>query len=185
MMNIRLTGLVLGLLAVLLAGCASSPTAVTDHDPSFNFGAVRNIHILPLDRQVSSVAAVSDIQAARMNEDISRVLTERGYSVVDSAQQADLLLSWHLVTQERTDVRTYNSMSARYTSCWSCPSSHSTNVSVRQFTQGTLIVDMIDPQGSRSVWRSIVEERLRDLSAEQAAEMRREVALAVFADFPP
>ncbi len=184
-MNMRLTGSVLGLLALLLAGCASSPTAVTDHDPSFNFGAVRNVYILPLDRQVSSVAAVSDIQAARMNEDISRVLTERGYNVIDSAQQADLLLSWHLVTQERTDVRTYNSMSARYTSCWSCPTPHSTNVSVRQFTQGTLIVDMVDPVGNRSVWRSIVEERLRDLSAEQAAEMRREVALAVFADFPP
>jgi len=58
-------------------------------------------------------------------------------------------------------------------------------VSVRQFTQGTLIVDLVDPVGNRSVWRSIVEERLRDLSAEQAAEMRREVALAVFADFPP
>ena len=181
----RLNWLFAGLLTALIVGCASSPTAVTDHDPSFNFAGVRNIYILPLDRQVSSVAAVSDIQAARMNEDISRVLSERGYKVVDAAQEADLLLSWHLVTQERTDVRTYNSASARYTSCWSCPSPHSTNVSVRQFTQGTLIVDLIDPAGNRSVWRSIVEERLRDLSAEQAAEMRREVALAVFAEFPP
>ena len=185
MINVRLNGFALCLLAVLLAGCASSPTAVTDYDPAYDFLGARNVYILPLDRQVSSVAAVSDIQAARMNEDLGRVLAERGYNVVDAAQQADLLLSWHLVTQERTDVRTYNSASARYTSCWSCPTSQSTNVSVRQFTQGTLIVDLIDPVGNRSVWRSIVEERLRDLSTDQAAELRRDVALALFAEFPP
>jgi hypothetical protein len=39
--------------------------------------------------------------------------------------------------------------------------------------------------GNRSVWRSIVEERLRDLSTDQAAELRRDVALALFAEFPP
>ncbi len=185
MIGARISGLALCLLVSVLAGCASAPTAVTDHDPSFDFGGVRSIYILPLDRQVSSIAAVSDIQAGRMNEDIGRVLMERGYDVVEDAQQADLLLSWHLVTQERTDVRTYNSMSARYTSCWSCPTPHSTNVTVRQFTQGTLIVDMIDPAGNRSVWRSILEERMRDLSGSEAAAMRREVALAIFADFPP
>ena len=95
---------------------------------------------------------------------------------------ADMLLTWHLVTQERTDVRTFNTAS-RY-NCWSCGSS--TNVSVRQYTQGTFIVDMVDPIALRSVWRSIFESRMRDQpDPERAAENRRAAAAAIFAEFPP
>ena len=93
------------------------------------------------------------------------------------------LFSWHLVTQERTDIRTYNS-SIRYTNCWNCP--QSTNVRVRQFTQGTLIVDGVDPARMQSVWRSVLEDRLRDQpDAERAAEARRQAIQAVFYEFPP
>ena len=51
------------------------------------------------------------------------------------------------------------------------------NVSVRQYTQGTFIVDMIDPVKLRSVWRSIIESRMRSQTdPEQAAENRRAAA---------
>ena len=96
-----------------------------------------------------------------------------------------MFLSWHLVTQEVHDIQTYNTMSARYTRCWHCPPATTQNVRVRQFTQGTLIVDLIDPQRQISVWRSILESRMRDRSAEEAEQARREAAEAIFADFPP
>jgi len=181
--NLAFAGLLL-----LVGACSSSPTAVMDYDPGFDFSRVKTIAILPLNRSVSSIADISDIQAARVNGAFSSELMRRGVTVIEDANSADLLLTWHLVTQEQTDVRTYNTMSANYRSCWNCPrgwGGTTQNVSVRQFTQGTLIADMIDPASMQSVWRSIFEDRVRDLDAEEAAEKRETVAAALFAEFPP
>ena len=174
------------LLAFLLGACASTPSATTDHDPGFDFGAVQSIAILPVNRQVTAVTAISDMQASRIAASLREELQRRGYRVTDDFQSADLLMTWHLVTEERTDIRTYNTMSARYTRCWHCaPSAGTTNVRVQQFTQGTMIVDLIDPERQISVWRSIIEQRLRERSDEQAAENRAALSEALFADFPP
>ena len=188
MLRTELRNALIASVFLMVTACASTPTAVMDFDPGFNFSAIKTISILPLNRSVSSIADISDIQAARMNETLGNELTRRGYSVVEDPATADLLLTWHLVTQERTDVRTYNTMSARYSSCWNCPRGagmSTQNVSVRQFTQGTLIADMIDPAAMQSVWRSIFEARLRDLDPEEAEEKRRSVAEALFTEFAP
>jgi hypothetical protein len=168
------------LLAV--AGCASTPTAQMDFDAGFDFSGVRTIAIQPIDRSVASTVVVSDMQVSRINEALSAELGRRGYSVVAANADADLLLTWHLITQERMDVRSYNT-SIRY-NCWNC--SDGSNLRVTQFTQGTFIVDLIDPERLQSVWRSTFESRLRDQpDPERAAENRRAAAEAIFAGFPP
>ncbi|MEP4147638.1 MAG: DUF4136 domain-containing protein [Halioglobus sp.] len=169
-----------------LGACSSVPTASVDHDPSFDFSQVREIAVLPLNRSITSPTAVSDMEAGRIVESLSGALLERGMQMASDVEQADMLLTWHLVTQERTDIRTYNSMSAHYTRCWSCPTSSSQNVRVRQYTQGTIIVDLLDPGTGRSVWRSIFESRLRsNMSQEDAEELRQTASRALFAEFPP
>lgn len=165
---------------LILAGCASTPTAQMDFDPGFDFSGVKTIAIQPIDRSVASTVIVSDMQVSRINEALTAELGRRGYQVVDNNADADLLLTWHLITQERMDVRTYNT-SIRY-NCWNCGS----DIRVTQFTQGTFIVDLIDPRRLQSVWRSVFESRLRDQpDPERAAENRRVAAEAIFAEFPP
>jgi hypothetical protein len=170
-------------LVLVLASCASTPpTAVMDYDRNFDFTQVRNIAIQPIDRMAASSVVISDMQVDRINQALTDELGRRGYQVVQDNAQADMLLSWHLITQERMDVRSYNT-STRY-NCWSCSSG--SNVRVSQFTQGTFIVDLIDPQSLRSVWRSTWQSRLRDQpDPEQAEENRRAAASAIFAQFPP
>ena len=91
---------------------------------------------------------------ARINDELADELIRRGYQVVTDNAQADMYLVWHLVTQEKTDVRSYNS--ASYYNCWRSP-----NISVRQYTEGTFIVDMVDPVRNQSVWRSTIQSRLK------------------------
>jgi hypothetical protein len=171
-------------LLLLLSACSSTPSleARTDYNREFNFSGVKSIAIQPVQRANLAAVRISDMQVTRMNESFRNALQARGLSVVDDNAQADLLMVWHLVTEERTDVRTYNTQS--FYNCWRCGPSVS-DVSVRQFTQGTLIVDMVDPMSNRSVWRSIVQTRLRDTNAEQAEALRSEAARASFAQFPP
>jgi hypothetical protein len=178
--------LALILVALAVTACSTPLTATVDHDPNFDFNKVRKIAIQPIDRTVVSTVVISDMQVARINEAFTDELSRRGFEVVQNNADADVFMSWHLVTQERMDVRTYNTTAARYTSCWHCGPSSGTDVSVRQYTQGTLIVDMIDPTRLQSVWRSIIQSRLRDTSdPEAAAERRREAAAAIFEGFPP
>jgi hypothetical protein len=174
------------LFSLLVSACSSTPTATMDFDPDFDFSGVRKIAIQPLDRAVSSTEDVSDIQAGRLNQSLTDELSRRGYEVVTDNADADMLLTWHLVTQERTQVRTYNAMSARYNPCWHCGPTSNDSVRVTQYTRGTLIVDLLDPVRMQSVWRSVLESRMREQrDLEQAAETRRTVVEAIFVEFPP
>ena len=177
----------LGCIGVLLilGACTTAPTAVTDHDPNFDFFSVQRIAILPLNRQVIPATAISDMQARRISDSLGNELQRRGYTITADLESADLWMTWHLVTQERTQVRTYNTMSARYSRCWNCPPATNTNVRVQQYTQGTVIVDMIDPARQLSVWRSILDKPRGELREDQLAQGRAERAEALFAEFPP
>ena len=170
-------------LVTLASACTTTLEATMDFDSKFDFSTVRKIAIQPVDRTNVSMISISDMQVDRIDAALADELQRRGYQVVSDNRDADLLLTWHLVTEERTDVRTYNSMS--YYNCWRCGPNVS-DVSVRQYTQGTFIVDMIDPMRNQSVWRSIIESRLQSRpDPEQAPARRQEAARAIFAGFPP
>ncbi len=171
-------------LVSLLAACGSTPLeSVSDFDQSFDFSKARNIAFQPIDRSNLNTIRVSDMQVNRINEALAADLRRKGFTMVDDNKKADLLLVWHLVTQEKTDVRSYNS--ASYYNCWRCGPSVS-DISVRQYTQGTFIVDMIDPLRGQSVWRSTIQSKLSSKpDPETAPERRREAAMAIFSHFPP
>ena len=92
-------------------------------------------------------------------------------------------MSWHLVTREKTDIRSYDAASTY--NCWRCGPPVS-DVSVRQYTEGTFIVDFIDPHRNRSVWRSTIQSRLKAQPDPTEASANRTAAVkAIFAPFPP
>lgn len=179
--------IVVVLAIALISACSSTPKATMDYDTSFDFSQVRSIYIQPFDRNTPATVKVSDIQVGRVTDALTAELVRRGYLIVEDRASADMFLSWHLVTEERADVRTYNSYS--YYNCWRCVGPVGpgvTDVSVNYYTQGSFFVDMIDPKTLRSVWRSVIESRLRSQpDPEKAAENRAAAAEAVFLEFPP
>ena len=171
------------LLLALISACSTPLEATMDFDSQFDFSKVQKIAIQPVDRTNLSMISISDMQVERIDGALAAELERKGFEIVSSDAEADMFLVWHLVTEERTDVRTYNSMS--YYNCWRCGPNVS-DVSVRQYTQGTFIVDMIDPMRNQSVWRSIIESRLQsNPDPAEAPARRKEAATAIFAQFPP
>jgi hypothetical protein len=101
------------------------------------------------------------------------------------------LVSWTLITDDKTEVRTYGAPGIgvgfgrynRYSmyNCWGCAQ---TEVSVRNYTEGTFIVDMIDPKLQRSVWRGSIQSRLKS-QPEKDQQKYNAAADNIFASFPP
>ncbi len=171
-------------LGSLLAGCGTtSLEAISDFDESYDFSAVKTLKILPIDRTSAAEKLISDLQVERIDQALASELQAKGFATTDEREAADLYLSWHLVTREKTDIRSYNATSLY--NCWRCGPPVS-DVSVRQYTEGTFIVDLIDPLRNRSVWRSTIQSRLKaNPDPERAAENRALAASAIFANFPP
>ena len=174
--------MLLGLLS-MVGACSTQMVAVMDFDQRFDFAKVKAIAIQPIDRTNIQLIRFSDMQVSRLNDAIADELRSKGFEIVEQNADADAYLTWHLVTREKTDVRSYNSVS--YYNCWRCGPSVS-DVSVRQYTEGTLIVDIIDPARNQSVWRSTIESRLKsNPDPERSEERRREATSVLFAQFPP
>lgn len=173
---------VLALIALSTA-CATPLEATSDFDQNFDFSKVQKIAIQPTSRTDPATIQISDMQIERITQALSDELERNGFQIVDDNAGADMLLSWHLVAHEKTDVRSYNSMS--YYNCWRCGPAVS-DVSVRHYTEGTFIADMIDPARNKSAWRSIIQSRLSATPDPDAGEeRRREAARAIFSEFPP
>ena len=186
--------------SILLAACASGPPKPTvDYKAGYNFSAVKKIAFYRNSGEVSgdNPLQLSDMQRDRIDEALSYALTNRGFQVVTDAAQADLLISWALDAQNKTDVRTWEAPSMglgyggyyggynRYSAynCWSCAPTR-TEVSVQNYTQGTFIVDMIDPKLHKSVWRGVTRSRLKGRHNEDQGKYNA-AATAIFASFPP
>ena len=152
--------------------------------------------LLPISPNLQSLVSILLYAAALKPLFAWAALYAAGQAVLSAPDlpAARRLLSWHLVTQQKTDVRTWSTPMYggyygpynRYAgySCWSCGVGYTTDVTVDNYTQGTFIVDLIDPKLRRSVWRSFIQSRLKgQLSRDQAAY--NETAAALFASFPP
>ena len=188
---------VLALATTILAACSSGPPKPdVDYKADYNFMTVKTLAFYKNSGDVSgdNPLQLSDIQRNRVDEALRYALELKGLKLIDDASEADMLISWHLVTQNKTDVRTYHvpdygygghygyNRYSRY-NCWSC-TPYRTEVNVQNYTQGTFIVDMIDPELRQSVWRGVTQSKLKGQGNEEQASYN-EAAVVIFESFPP
>jgi hypothetical protein len=190
-------GLILS--AIFIAACASSPpTPDIDYKHDYDFSRIKTFSYLSNSGEASGNSAralLSDMEINRINDAISDTMELKGYKFVKDAFQADVLVTWHLIAQDKTDVRTYNTgpsyggayggyrgynRSAFY-NCWNC---NNTQVRVTNYTMGTFIVDVVDPTLNQSVWRAVIQSKLK-AKVNQDQQAYNAAAGRIFASFPP
>jgi len=191
---IRHTAATLILLAV--AACATKPPEpVVDFAPDYDFGQSKTIGFYALSGEVTgnNPTELTDFQRDRIDAALKAALEAKGFTFVDKTADADLLLSWHLNLMDKTDVKTYNSPSygatvgySRYNryamyNCYNCM--NQTDVRVSEYTQGTFIIDMIDPDENASIWRSVTQSKLKEETIRDQAALDS-AAVRVLAAFP-
>lgn len=151
-------------LALLLAGCASGPTIVANTNPGTDFSAFKTYNFFqPLG--TDRAGGVRTPLSSRLVSSMNRALISRGMSLDD---EPDLLVDFVVSTEDRIDVRTTPTHSV-HRSHWNRGFSTwpTYNTTVRQYTEGTLIIDLIDPATNTLVGEGAAQNRITNTNFTQ------------------
>lgn len=181
----RFSGWVLGICVLLLAGCATGPQITSEADPEADFGSYRTFAFyapLALEKEGYATPTTDRIKAAARAQ-----LESRGY--VYTPEQPDLWVNLNAYMQKRTDVTSIPTVDYNYyysyraRSYFAVPFWHD-ETHVRQYTEGTLNVDLVDRRKNRLVWEGIAVGRVAKLKPEERAARIDSTVAEIFARYP-
>jgi hypothetical protein len=181
----RFSGWVLGICILLLAGCASGPQITSEADPEADFGSYRTFGFyapLALEKEGYATPTTDRIKAATRAQ-----LESRGY--VYTPEQPDLWVNLNAYMQKRTDVTSFPTVDYNYyysyraRSYFAVPFWHD-ETHVRQYTEGTLNVDLVDRRKNRLAWEGIAVGRIAKLKPEERAARIDSTVAEIFARYP-
>ncbi|WP_371372255.1 DUF4136 domain-containing protein [Thalassotalea aquiviva] len=146
-------------LFVFVTGCSTTYNPEVDFNPEYNFNAVQSYHILATSKTDPTTdnlnKHVSDLDHQRLVKAIDHALERKSMVGVDKKEEADVWVKYLITSKDKTQVRTYNT---GFYNCWHCRGTfgfHTTDIDVRNYVEGTVIIDFIDPKSNRSIWRAV------------------------------
>ena len=163
--------------ALALVGCAASgPTIRSDVDPRADFSSFRTFGFYP----ITAPAGYSGFIARYLEEAISREMIARGYT---RAEAADLMINFHIQARDAVEVTqtpaTYYGWRTGYR--WGAVP-YETNV--RQYTEGTLNVDLVDRARGQLVWAGVAVGRVKQKSLDDPQPAINAVIAQIFERYP-
>jgi hypothetical protein len=194
------TALVFALLAtVLIAGCASTPQVRTSAAPAVNLGSFRTFGFfeeLSTDR-----AGYSSLVSQQLMSSARREMEARGFRFESDPKKAELLVNFHAHISEQVRVRStpdpwinqsYWHHRRGFYQPWpghrGWPShsgwaTHS-NVTVDQFSEGRLSIDIVDASQQMLVWEGVTTQRLNQRTMRDLAPALDRAVGNIFQQFP-
>lgn len=171
-------------LAVVLNACAGIPVS-TDYDPNWQVPATPAYAWLPHPLSKADPMVDNDLVAARVHRAVDEQLAAKGFSVAASEAEVNVLVTYHIGEEEKLDINTFHS-SYGYYPCWHCwGPGFDSDIWVSQYTQGKLIVDLVDAKTKQLVWRGIASRRVPSFDSPQERDQYiRETVAAIFKKFP-
>jgi hypothetical protein len=173
--------LVLALLA--LTGCATRIAVSSDHDPAFDFSGYQRFEWLAEKQQLTGdVRLDNPTLHQRIRSAIERELERRGYRKAESG--GDFGVGYHLSLTQRHDVSTVQRHYG-YGPEWQGRSGPTETV-VTEWQEGTLVIDVVDWEADRLVWRGQAIGRVQESLTPVEREQRViEAVQEMLAGFPP
>jgi Domain of unknown function (DUF4136) len=176
-------------LMTALAACATGVDVRTAISPDAKLGALHTFQVMqaPQPRAPSSKAAndpmlVNSISNRALRSDLVQGFQARGYVGADS--NPDFAVAYYASTKEELDVTNWNYGYASRPYWWGGwadwgPMDQTTT----QYTQGTVVVDVVDPKTKELLWRGTGVARVSDNEQEYEQELQKTVS-AILEKFP-
>ncbi|WP_185969053.1 DUF4136 domain-containing protein [Carboxylicivirga sp. M1479] len=164
----------LALIALFLSAC-SSVKVTTDWDPSADFRGYKTFNF----SQSFDEIKVGDFDKRRIKNSISNELEKIGYVLSD---QPDLLVNGYVTSVEKTVVtNTHYGGYGPYYYGWG---GWYSTTDVNQYSEGTLIVSLIDVRNKQLVWEGRAEGIVQPSNAKKKTRATDEILRELFWKYP-
>jgi hypothetical protein len=187
-MKQRIVLLALG--AVLTLTACSSMRFASDHDPDAvnRMQEYRTYDWLPTEGNVvvDASRATSEFLPKRIKHTIDDQLASNGYQLA-AGGGADFLVGYHVSTAGKLDATTVNTYYGYGYGWggWYAPAM-ATNTYVHEYTEGTLLIDVVDAQANELVWRGTAQAEVSETDSPQQTNQKIAAAVeGILARFPP
>lgn len=176
--------LLIAFLGLILNACTLAPRVNTDFDTNANFGHLKSFAFAP---EANTDGSITTLLNKRVKDAITSSLQAQGHPLVTEAE-ADFLVAFHTSYEKRIDVDTYYTTWGIQPFWWYGPyhRAHVPTTRVREYTVGTLVVDIIDAKKKTVVWSSNGANTLsKSLSPQEREAKINLVVSTMVAEFPP
>lgn len=173
-----------GVLVGMLSACASGPRVYTDADATADFGQFRTYAFLEAAGK-NAEADYQTLSGQRIEDAIALAMEARGYRL--DIEQPDLLINFHLNTEEKTRTSPpvyvggyYGYRGGMYVG-WP---GYVEPGYVDSYTEGTLTVDLVNRHSNQMVWEGTAVSRVTSSVREAPNETVRAAVASIFAQYP-
>jgi hypothetical protein len=186
--------------ALALGACSSSSLTVSTNHAAIDFSGFKTYAWLHAEVTEENGKS-SDIIDGKVKAFVNADLESKNFTKV-AKDSADFHVNYNITTQEKTDIKTYNSYGGYYPGYRSYgaygPGRNYVYYDSRmamppiqeavitEYVQGTLIIDVIDPTSNKLVWRGTAGKHLDEASSvEEREQVMAEVIGKLLAQYPP
>ena len=164
--------------ALAVAACSGISTT-SDWDQSYDFSSLSTYAWMAQGLE----AGVSEIMLRRMYVAVDDELATKGFTLTEP-DQADFLMAYHTGTQDRQQYDTYGyGAGGWWGGYWG---GGMTTTTVRTYTEGTLILDMVSREENELIWRGSASKTIDEMdSPEQRVKTVQAAVAKLLKDFPP
>ena len=159
----------------MLSSCSSSRPAFSKYQTSFNFSKVPSYALYNRNSDFTDFQNLSDATRNSIELAIEQVLDKNDF-VYLIENEADIIVTYHLVSQNSKELERYNKGVAYCSFC--LRGGAEKNKKQWVIRPGSLIVDVIDPTKKRSVWRSVYALNI-DAEKDNSKEMQLKIYQAI------
>jgi hypothetical protein len=170
-------------LMVLAVSCSSIYGVSYDYDEKVNFSRLRSYDWFPLTMNHANEKSgrIDSISLERIRNAVYNQLESKGLTV--SEKNPDFLIAVYLSTKERLSVSNYGGPYPyphyEYGPYWG-------TLTIRQYEEGTLLLDFVDTESKQLIWRGSAKSDLDSVRTPQKREeVINEAVQKILENFPP
>lgn len=168
-------------------GCASSIEVRTMAAPKVRLTEFQTFRLLPVPPRRDGLASTGSYDPMVNNSITNRALREsvasafqgRGYVMMEP--RADIAVAVYASAREKLDLSMWEYGYPYWPHWWRSGMPQQT---INQYTEGTVVIDVIDPVTRDLIWRGSGTATLEDDPAQNTKHLQK-VAVAIVAKFPP
>jgi hypothetical protein len=158
----------------------------SDYDPSADFSQLRTWSWLPQTRESGDPRLDNALLDSRIRNAVEAELRAKGFERVDSGA-SNFQVVYHVNVEGKVDVDTvYRGYPHGRYGRYGYRGGGYSETTVRQYDEGTLLIDFLDPDSGALLWRGSGQATVRESSSpEQRTKRVNEAVNKILAQFPP